>query len=163
MTLRPGVARLLHEAQAASLRLAIATTTSPANVSALLRSTLGPGGAGLFECIAAGDMVAKKKPAPDVYRLVLDRLRVLPDHCVAFEDTPNGLVAARALAEDGADRSAGAELDSAGRELWRALKPPAPRVGAPSAPAPPAARFGRRPRGSPSPSRRHRNESGCGR
>jgi len=71
------------------------TTTSPANVAALLRTALGADGAGLFECIGAGDMVAAKKPAPDVYRLVLDRLQVAPDCCVAFEDTPNGLLAAR--------------------------------------------------------------------
>jgi len=96
MVLRPGVARLLHEAHAAGLRLAIATTTSPANVTALLRTTLGLDGAALFECIAAGDMVGTKKPAPDVYQLVLDRLRVAPECCVAFEDTPNGLAAAHA-------------------------------------------------------------------
>ena len=95
MTLRPGVARLLQEARAAGLRLAIATTTSLENVTALLRTTLGPDGADWFECIGAGDMVAAKKPAPDVYQLVLDRMRVAPGRCVAFEDTPNGLNAAR--------------------------------------------------------------------
>lgn len=95
MALRPGVARLLHEAHAAGLRLAIATTTSPANVAALLRTTLGPDAAGLFECIGAGDMVAAKKPAPDVYQLVLDRLQIAPGRCMAFEDTPNGLRAAQ--------------------------------------------------------------------
>ncbi len=94
ITLRPGVARLLHEARAAGLRLAIATTTSPENVSALLRTTLGADTAGLFECIGAGDMVAAKKPAPDIYRLVLDRMGLAPDRCVALEDTPNGLQAA---------------------------------------------------------------------
>ena len=92
--LRPGVARLLHEAHAARLRLAIATTTSLENVTALLRTTLGPDAAGLFECIGAGDMVAAKKPAPDIYRLVLDRMQLPPGRCVAFEDTPNGLRAA---------------------------------------------------------------------
>lgn len=95
VALRPGVARLLHEAQTAGLRLAIATTTTPANVSALLRTTLGDEAAGLFECIGAGDMVAAKKPAPDIYQLVLDRLQLAPGQCVAFEDTPNGLQAAR--------------------------------------------------------------------
>ena len=95
MALRPGVARLLHEAHAAGLRLAIATTTSLENVTALLRTTLGPDGAGLFECVGAGDMVAAKKPAPDVYQLVLDRMRLAPGRCIAFEDTPNGLRAAR--------------------------------------------------------------------
>lgn len=94
IALRPGVARLLHEARAAGLRLAIATTTTPENVSALLRTTLGSDAAGLFECIGAGDMVAAKKPAPDIYRFVLDRMGLAPGHCVAFEDTPNGLQAA---------------------------------------------------------------------
>lgn len=95
VALRPGVSRLLHEAQEAGLRLAIATTTTPENVTALLRTTLGPDGAGLFECIGAGDMVAAKKPAPDIYQFVLDRLQIEPGRCIAFEDTPNGLQAAR--------------------------------------------------------------------
>lgn len=95
VTLRPGVARLLHEARAAGLRLAIATTTTPENVSALLRTTLGAEAAGLFDCIGAGDMVTAKKPAPDIYRFVLDRLGTAPGRCLAFEDTPNGLRAAR--------------------------------------------------------------------
>ena len=95
MALRPGVARLLHEAHDAGLRLAIATTTSLENVTALLRTTLGADGPGLFECIGAGDMVPVKKPAPDVYRLVLDRMRLPAGACLAFEDTPNGLRAAR--------------------------------------------------------------------
>lgn len=94
VALRPGVARLLHEARAAGLRLAIATTTTPENVTALLRTTLGPGAAGLFDCIGAGDMVAAKKPAPDIYRLVLDRMGLTPGQCIALEDTPNGLHAA---------------------------------------------------------------------
>ncbi len=100
-TLRPGVARLLHEARGEGLRLAVATTTTMENVTALLRATLGsdgaggPDGAGLFECIAAGDMVRAKKPAPDVYQLVLDRMGLAPERCIAFEDTPNGLHAAR--------------------------------------------------------------------
>ena len=41
LPLRPGVRRLLEAARAAGLRLAIATTTTPENVTALLTSTLG--------------------------------------------------------------------------------------------------------------------------
>jgi beta-phosphoglucomutase-like phosphatase (HAD superfamily) len=93
--LRPGVRRLLHEARTAGLRLAISTTTSPENVSALLLATLGPDGPGLFEVVGAGDMVPQKKPAPDIYRLVLDRLGLPGRRCIAFEDTPNGLRSAR--------------------------------------------------------------------
>jgi len=93
--LRPGVARLLAEAREAGLHLAIATTTTPANVSALLESALGPGGTDWFEYIGAGDMVPRKKPAPDIYHHVLERLALDPGGCVAFEDSAGGLRAAR--------------------------------------------------------------------
>ena len=94
VVLRPGVARLLSEARAAGLHLAIATTTSLENVDALLHATLGADGPALFEVIGAGDMVPRKKPAPDIYRLALDRLGLAAGECIAFEDTPNGLHAA---------------------------------------------------------------------
>jgi beta-phosphoglucomutase-like phosphatase (HAD superfamily) len=96
ITLREGVRELLDEAQAAGLLLAIATTTSPTNVTALLQATLGPGGPSRFALIAAGDCVAAKKPAPDIYQHVLDQLGLPPESCIAFEDTPIGLQAAMA-------------------------------------------------------------------
>ncbi len=96
VALRPGVRRLLHEARAAGLRLAIATTTSPDNVRALLLATLGAEGPGLFEVVGAGDVVPRKKPAPDIYRFVLRHLALTGENCVAFEDTVGGLDAARA-------------------------------------------------------------------
>jgi hypothetical protein len=46
--------------------------------------------------IAAGDVVAHKKPAPDVYRFALDTLGCDPGSCVAIEDSENGIKAARA-------------------------------------------------------------------
>ena len=49
-----------------------------------------------FDEIAAGDVVGAKKPAPDIYHYVLGRLRHEPEECVAFEDSENGLRAARA-------------------------------------------------------------------
>lgn len=93
--LRPGVRRLLEAARAAGIRLAIATTTTPANVSALLRHTLGPDAERWFEVIGAGDVVPAKKPAPDIYYYVLERLGLAPAACLAFEDSENGLRAAR--------------------------------------------------------------------
>lgn len=94
--LRPGVRRVLEEARSARLRLAIATTTTPANVSALLRAMLGPGGEGWFEVIGAGDVVPAKKPAPDIYLYVLERLGLDAAACLAFEDSGNGILASRA-------------------------------------------------------------------
>ena len=69
--LRPGVRRLLNEARAVGLRLAVATTTSPENVSALLTHALAADGESWFEVIAAGDIVPAKKPAPDIYTWAL--------------------------------------------------------------------------------------------
>ncbi len=88
--LRPGVERLLGEAREGGLRLAIATTTTPANVTALLESVL-PGRLSWFEVIGAGDVVPAKKPAPDIYRHVLGELRLAPDECLAIEDSELGL------------------------------------------------------------------------
>jgi HAD superfamily hydrolase (TIGR01509 family) len=92
--LRPGVARLITEARAAGLRLAVATTTAPENVTALLRTSLAPDATEWFEVIGAGDIVPNKKPAPDIYLWVLDRLGLPPEACVAIEDSANGLKSA---------------------------------------------------------------------
>ena len=89
--LRPGVERLINEARAQGLRLAIATTTTPSNVSALLKNTLGPESESWFEIIAAGDIVPAKKPAPDIFDLVLKELRVPAERSLAFEDSRNGV------------------------------------------------------------------------
>ncbi len=96
LPLRPGVAALIQHARQRGLRLAIATTTTPENVTALLRATLGLDASGWFEVIGAGDIVPNKKPAPDIYRWVLDRLALPAENCLAIEDSANGLRAARA-------------------------------------------------------------------
>ena len=93
--LRPGVERLLCEARTDGLKLAIATTTTPINVQALIENTLGREALDWFDAIGAGDCVANLKPAPDVYLWVLDRLGLPPSACVAFEDSANDVIAAR--------------------------------------------------------------------
>ncbi|MBC8129433.1 MAG: HAD-IA family hydrolase [Rhizobiaceae bacterium] len=93
LPLRAGVADLVAEAKRRGLRLAIATTTSRENVDTLLGVALG--GTDDFEVIACGDMVPKKKPAPDVYLLALRELELGAGDCLAFEDSSNGLRAAK--------------------------------------------------------------------
>lgn len=93
--LRPGVRRLLESARETGMRLAIATTTTPANVTALLQHALAPDSLSWFEVIAAGDIVPAKKPAPDIYFYALDKMGLKPWECIAFEDSHNGLVSAR--------------------------------------------------------------------
>jgi HAD superfamily hydrolase (TIGR01509 family) len=94
VALRPGVARLLRAARDEGLVLAIATTTSPENVTALLASTLGAESLGWFACIGAGDVVPAKKPAPDIYHWVLQRLGLAPTDALALEDSAPGAAAA---------------------------------------------------------------------
>jgi HAD superfamily hydrolase (TIGR01509 family) len=92
--LRPGVEALLRSARRRSQRLAIATTTSRANIDALLSVALGDDWAKWFEAIVAGDEVPVKKPAPDAYLVMLARLALPASHCIAIEDSRNGLIAA---------------------------------------------------------------------
>jgi HAD superfamily hydrolase (TIGR01509 family) len=89
--LRPGVQTLIQSARDAGLRLAIATTTTPENVTALLTHTLGAASIDWFEVIAAGDIVPAKKPAPDIYTYAMAQLGLAPDQCMAFEDSHNGV------------------------------------------------------------------------
>lgn len=91
--LRPGVRRLLQEARAEGLRLAVVTTTTPENVTALLEHSLAPDAASWFEVIAAGDIVPAKKPAPDIYHWALNEMNLKPEQCLAFEDSAHGLAA----------------------------------------------------------------------
>lgn len=92
--LRPGVERLLREARAAGLRLAIVTTTTPDNVIALLEHSFSQPATDWFEVIADAGVVPKKKPAPDVYDYALDKLGLPAEACLAIEDSLNGLRAA---------------------------------------------------------------------
>ncbi len=91
--LRPGIQRLLDEARAQEIRLAIATTTTPDNVSALLENALGADSLDWFEVIGAGDIVPHKKPAADIYFYVLQEMGLDAADCVAFEDSRNGILA----------------------------------------------------------------------
>lgn len=89
--LRPGVKRLIQEARDAGLRLAIATTTTPENVTALLKYSMADDAADWFEVIAAGDIIPAKKPAPDIYVWAMQQMGLPPEACFAFEDSENGI------------------------------------------------------------------------
>jgi len=81
--LRPGVKRLIYELRDRNIKMAIATTTTPENVTYLLESTLGSHALQLFDVIGAGDIVPQKKPAPDIYVWVLNQLQLQPLQCMA--------------------------------------------------------------------------------
>ena len=94
--LRPGVKRLIEELRAAGIRLAISTTSTPENVTGLIKATMGEGALDWFDCIAAGDIVPVKKPAPDIYHYCLQQLQLDAKESLAIEDSANGLEAAYA-------------------------------------------------------------------
>ena len=98
--LRPGVERLLGEARDSGTRLAIATTTTPENVNALIENTLPKGAMNWFEVIGAGDIVPHKKPAPDIYAWVLRELKLAAGDVIAFEDSAHGVSSASAAGID---------------------------------------------------------------
>jgi HAD superfamily hydrolase (TIGR01509 family) len=89
--LRPGIKQLIQDARTAGITMAIATTTSPENVSTLLEVGLGKDWADYFAANGCGDIVPQKKPAPDIYLWVLDKLKLAPQDCIALEDSINGL------------------------------------------------------------------------
>ncbi len=91
---RPGIERLVAEAHAAGLLVAIATTASPDGVNAFFAGHRQLGAA--FDVIAAGDDVPLKKPAPDIYLLALERLGCAAPEALAFEDSAIGVQSARA-------------------------------------------------------------------
>lgn len=89
--LRPGIKKLIADAHAAGITLAIATTTTPENVSALLEVGLGKDWEKYFSANGCGDIVPHKKPAPDIYDWVLRELKLDASDCIALEDSNNGL------------------------------------------------------------------------
>ena len=94
--LRPGVLRLMREAAAAGVRLAIATTTSRVNLDALLSAQLGTDWRRHFAAVVCGEDAPVKKPDPQVYLRCLEQLDLDAEEAIAIEDSVNGLIAAAA-------------------------------------------------------------------
>jgi HAD superfamily hydrolase (TIGR01509 family) len=92
---RTGAARVIGEALGSDLKVALVATSAFADVRGLAHATLGEKIASALDPIVCIDHVAHKKPAPDLYRLAVNQLRIPADACVAFEDSANGLAAAK--------------------------------------------------------------------
>jgi len=90
---RSGIKRIAAAALAAGWKLAVASTSAKPSVDAVLTHVVGESIAKQFT-VLAGDVVAAKKPAPDIYLMACKRLGVPPENCVAIEDSRNGLLSA---------------------------------------------------------------------
>lgn len=95
LPLRPGAARLVDEAIAENVGLAVCSTANERAVNLVVERLLGPKRKAKFDLILAGDVVSKKKPDPEIYNLALQRLDLKPNECVVIEDSRNGLLAAK--------------------------------------------------------------------
>jgi HAD superfamily hydrolase (TIGR01509 family) len=91
---RPGIRRLISDAQDAGWTLAVASTSAEPSVRAILEYAVGKERADRFDLLLAGDVVPKKKPDPAIYLLALERLAVPAAEVVVVEDSRNGLLAA---------------------------------------------------------------------
>ena len=91
---RPGIRRLVEAAQDAGWTLAVCSTSAEPSVRAILDHVVGPERAAHFDLVLAGDVVTRKKPAPDIYELALERLGVSAAAALVVEDSRNGLLAA---------------------------------------------------------------------
>jgi HAD superfamily hydrolase (TIGR01509 family) len=91
---RPGISRIIAEAQDAGWEVAVASTSAEPSVRAILEQAVGPERASKFDVVLAGDVVEKKKPAPDIYLLALERLGLPATDVLVIEDSRNGILAA---------------------------------------------------------------------
>lgn len=88
----PGADELLDEAVAAGVPCALVTSS----YRLLVDAAQGSIGGGRFRLTVTGDEVEHLKPAPDPYVTAARRLGIEPRHCVALEDSPNGVASAEA-------------------------------------------------------------------
>ena len=93
LPLRPGVKRIMKEAVAKGLRIGVCTTSNEKAAEAVAYGILKEI---KFEFVLAGDVVKKKKPDPEIYLLGLKTGNLKPEECIVFEDSKNGVTAAKA-------------------------------------------------------------------
>lgn len=85
---KPGLFELLGYLKEHRLRIAAATSTQRKTAVGFFESTKI---IGYFDAMICGDMVEKSKPDPDIYRKAAAALNTKPEHCMALEDSPNGI------------------------------------------------------------------------
>ena len=95
LQLRSGVSSVIEEARRRNIKLAIATATSRKNVEALVKTIWKVQIQDIFSAVATGDDVSQNKPCSEIYHLVLKKLQIQAKHCIAIEDSLNGLMSAK--------------------------------------------------------------------
>jgi HAD superfamily hydrolase (TIGR01509 family) len=91
---RPGVLRLMDEARASGLRVAVCSAATRESCVFTVQNLLGEKRFAELDVFMAGDDVPRKKPDPLIYNLAAEKLGLHPDECVVIEDSMVGLNAA---------------------------------------------------------------------
>lgn len=91
IAVKPGAVRLLEYLRAHRIPAAVATATDPVRTKKYLDDT---GLAGYFDAVISATMVKEGKPSPDIYLYACKQLGEKPEHCLAVEDSPNGVMSA---------------------------------------------------------------------
>jgi HAD superfamily hydrolase (TIGR01509 family) len=88
----PGITSCVRSAKARGLKLAVASSSTRKWVTSNLQKfeLLDS-----FDTICTRDDVGAVKPDPELYLLALERLGVTAGQAIAFEDSPNGILAAK--------------------------------------------------------------------
>lgn len=92
LPLRPGVARIMREINKEGLILGVCTTSNERAARAITSEILRDIH---FDLVLAGDVVAHKKPDPEIYNLALEKTGLDPKECIVIEDSHNGVEAAK--------------------------------------------------------------------
>jgi len=91
IALKPGAVEVLEYLQAKGIQTAVATATELPRAEKYLKKVgLYP----YFDRIISATMVEYGKPAPDIYQYTCKELGLLPQECIAVEDSPNGVTSA---------------------------------------------------------------------
>lgn len=89
--LKPGIRELLAYLKEKGIKTAIATSSPIERTEKYLEAV---GLTGAFDKLISGYMVKKGKPEPDIYQLAAREIGLLPQECLAIEDSPSGLLSA---------------------------------------------------------------------
>lgn len=96
LPLRAGIAELLKQAQSQGIVLAWATTTSRANIEAVIKATGGALREDMFAFLGNDTLVTHQKPDPEIYISCLKAINLTSSQVLAIEDSPTGVVSAKA-------------------------------------------------------------------
>ncbi len=88
---RPGVLRLINELKEKNVRIAIVSSTTQEDLFTLFKKGLNMDPNSTFDLIAHGGCTENKRPSPEIYEWILEKMRIAPQSCVAIEDSLRGL------------------------------------------------------------------------